>query len=165
MQKIIVKVNEVCPALLVGKLKEQCYVVNTEIDEDYCRRLAEKTAAEDKLMLLYGENAVERVQTFGADGVVLDLGAEGLKEKMVAVRRALGKDGVVGLFTRNRRHESMIVSEAEPDFVVFRVWKDGFESVKELTDWYNDFFIIQSVAWIMEEGVPVEELRTDFVIK
>ena len=35
----------------------------------------------------------------------------------------------------------MIVSEAEPDFVVFKVWKDGFESVRELTDWYNDFFL------------------------
>ena len=58
----------------------------------------------------------------------------------------------------------MIVSEAEPDFVVFKVWKDGFESVRELTDWYNDFFLIQSAAWIMEDGVPTEELRTDFVI-
>lgn len=77
----------------------------------------------------------------GADGVILDLGAEGLKEKMAAVRKELGKSGVVGLFTRNRRHESMIVSEADPDFVVFKVWKDGFESVRELTDWYNDFFL------------------------
>ncbi len=165
MQKIIVKVDEVCPALLDGKLAEQCYVVSTEVDEDYCRRLAEKTAAEDKLMLLYGENAVVRARTLGADGVVLDLGAEGLKEKIAAVRRALGKNGVVGLVTRNRRHESMIVSEAEPDFVVFRVWKEGFDKIKELTDWYNDFFLIQSAAWIMEEGVPAEELRTDFVIK
>ena len=73
----------------------------------------------------------------GADGVILDLGAEGLKEKMAA----------------------------EPDFVVFKVWKEGFESVRELTDWYNDFFLIQSAAWIMEDGVPTEELRTDFVIK
>lgn len=101
----------------------------------------------------------------GADGVILDLGVEGLKEKMAAVRKELGKSGVVGLFTRNRRHESMIVSEVEPDFVVFKVWKDGFESVRELTDWYNDFFLIQSAAWIMEDGVPTEELRTDFVIK
>ncbi len=115
-------------------------------------------------MLFYGEGAVKTAVHLGADGVILDLGVEGLKEKMAAVRKELGKSGVVGLFTRNRRHESMIVSEAEPDFVVFKVWKDGFESVRELTDWYNDFFLIQSAAWIMEDGVPTEELRTDFVI-
>ena len=95
----------------------------------------------------------------------MDLGAEKLKEKMADVRKQLGKRKFVGLFTRNRRHESMIVSEVEPDFIIFKVWKDGFENVQELTDWYNDFFLIQSAAWIMEDGVPVENLRTDFVIK
>lgn len=138
--------------------------MNAALDEEYCREFVEKAAAESRIVLFYGEGAVKTAVHLGADGVILDLGVEGLKEKMAAVRKELGKSGVVGLFTRNRRHESMIVSEAEPDFVVFKVWKDGFESVRELTDWYNDFFLIQSAAWIMEDGVPTEELRTDFVI-
>ena len=116
-------------------------------------------------MLFCGENAVNQAKVYGADGVVLDLGAEEVKDKLEAVRKTLGKGGIVGLFTRNRRHESMLVSEAEPDFVIFKVWKDGFEGVKELTDWYADFFLIQSAAWVMEDGVKVEQLRTDFVIK
>lgn len=164
MQKFIVRVESE-EKRFSDKMEGECYVLNAALDEEYCREFVEKAAAESRIVLFYGEGAVKTAVHLGADGVILDLGAEGLKEKMAAVRKELGKSGVVGLFTRNRRHESMIVSEADPDFVVFKVWKDGFESVRELTDWYNDFFLIQSAAWIMEDGVPTEELRTDFVIK
>ncbi|OLA66971.1 MAG: hypothetical protein BHW56_01585 [Acetobacter sp. 46_36] len=164
MQKFIVRVESE-EKRFSDKMEGECYALNAALDEEYCREFVEKAAAESRIVLFYGEGAVKTAVHLGADGVILDLGVEGLKEKMAAVRKELGKSGVVGLFTRNRRHESMIVSEAEPDFVVFKVWKDGFESVRELTDWYNDFFLIQSAAWIMEDGVPTEELRTDFVIK
>lgn len=163
MQKFIVRVESE-EKRFSDKMEGECYALNAALDEEYCREFVEKAAAESRIVLFYGEGAVKTAVHLGADGVILDLGVEGLKEKMAAVRKELGKSGVVGLFTRNRRHESMIVSEAEPDFVVFKVWKDGFESVRELTDWYNDFFLIQSAAWIMEDGVPTEELRTDFVI-
>lgn len=163
MQKFIVRVESE-EKRFSDKMEGECYALNAALDEEYCREFVEKAAAESRIVLFYGEGAVKTAVHLGADGVILDLGAEGLKEKMAAVRKELGKSGVVGLFTRNRRHESMIVSEAEPDFVVFKVWKDGFESVRELTDWYNDFFLIQSAAWIMEDSVPLEELRTDFVI-
>ena len=164
MQKFIVRVESE-EKRFSDKMEGECYALNAALDEEYCREFVEKAAAESRIVLFYGEGAVKTAVHLGADGVILDLGVEGLKEKMAAVRKELGKSGVVGLFTRNRRHESMIVSEAEPEFVVFKVWKDGFESVRELTDWYNDFFLIQSAAWIMEDGVPSEELRTDFVIK
>ena len=164
MQKFIVRVESE-EKRFSDKMEGECYALNAALDEEYCREFVEKAAAESRIVLFYGEGAVKTAAHLGADGVILDLGVEGLKEKMAAVRKELGKSGVVGLFTRNRRHESMIVSEAEPDFVVFKVWKAGFESVRELTDWYNDFFLIQSAAWIMEDGVPSEELRTDFVIK
>ncbi len=164
MQKFIVRVESE-EKRFSDKMEGECYALNAALDEEYCREFVEKAAAESRIVLFYGEGAVKTAVHLGADGVILDLGVEGLKEKMAVVRKELGKSGVVGLFTRNRRHESMIVSEAEPDFVVFKVWKDGFESVRELTDWYNDFFLIQSAAWIMEDGVPSEELRTDFVIK
>lgn len=164
MQKFIVRVESE-EKRFSDKMEGECYALNAALDEEYCREFVEKAAAESRIVLFYGEGAVKTAVHLGADGVILDLGVEGLKEKMAAVRKELGKSGVVWLFTRNRRHESMIVSEAEPDFVVFKVWKDGFESVRELTDWYNDFFLIQSAAWIMEDGVPSEELRTDFVIK
>lgn len=164
MQKNIVRVDEENEKILEN-MNEDCYVLNTALDGTYCRKFIAKAAEEEKIVLLYGEKAVAAAKAHGADGVVLDLGAEGMKGKLAAVREELGKGCVVGLFTRNRRHESMLVAEAEPDFIIFKVWKDGFESVKELTDWYADFFLIQSAAWIMEDGIDTAELRTDFVIK
>lgn len=164
MQKNIVRIDEKDDKILEN-MSEECYVLNVALEEEFCRKFVEKAAREERIVLFYGEDAVKVAKRFGADGVVLDLGAEDVKDKLLAVRKELGKGGIVGLFTRNRRHESMVVSEAEPDFVIFKVWRDGFLQVKELTDWYADFFLIQSAAWVMEDGVPFEELRTDCVIR
>ncbi len=164
MQKNIIRI-ETADMQILENLTEECYVLSTALDEVFCRAFVEKAGVEERIVLFYGKEAIAVAKKYGADGVVLDLGAENLKEKMTAVYKELGKGKFVGLFTRNRRHESMLVSEVEPDFVVFRVWKDGFEQVKDLTDWYADFFLIQSAAWVMEDGVPFEELRTDFVIQ
>lgn len=164
MQKFIIRIDEE-NAQALENMSEECYVLNVALREEFCQKFVEKATSEERIVLFYGEGAVETAKRFGADGVVLDLGSEEVKEKLLSVRKELGKSGIVGLFTRNRRHESMIVSEAEPDFVIFRAWKDGFEQVKELTDWYADFFLIQSGVWVMEDNVPFEELRTDFIIK
>lgn len=164
MQKNIIRVDEE-DCKILENMSEECYVLNGVLGEDFCRKFVEKAEREERIVLFYGEDALKVAKRFGADGVILDLGAEDVKDELLAVRKELGKGGIVGLFTRNRRHESMLVSEAEPDFIVFKVWKDGFEGVKELTDWYADFFLIQSAAWVMEDGVPFEELRTDCVIK
>lgn len=160
MQKII-RIDE--PNEVVWEaMSAECYMLNAALDEGFCKRFIEK--AHDKVVLFYGDNAVDACKKFGADGVVVDLGADDLKEKMSVLHKELGKGKYIGLITRNRRHESMLVSEAEPDFVVFKVWKDGFDKVKELTDWYQEFFLIQSVAWIMEDDVPIEALNTDFAV-
>lgn len=112
MQKFIVRVESE-EKRFSDKMEGECYALNAALDEEYCREFVEKAAAESRIVLFYGEGAVKTAVHLGADGVILDLGAEGLKEKMAAVRKELGKSGVVGLFTRNWRHESMIVSEAE----------------------------------------------------
>ena len=162
MQKFIIKIDSATP-ISEENLSEECYLLNDKVGEEYCANFKEK--CKDKIMLIYGDNAVETAKKCGADGVVLDLGIDDLKEKMKLIRKTLGKDKVVGLITRNRRHESMLVSEVEPDFVIFKIWKDGFENLKELTDWYADFFLIQSAALIMEDGVDYQNLNTDLVIK
>ncbi len=163
MQKIIL-IKEPNEAFLQD-LKVECYVLLSTLGEDFCLRFLAKAQTEEKIVLFSGEDAVENCKHYDADGVIVDLGAEDLENKMKSLRENLGKGKYIGLITRNRKHESMLVSEVEPDFVVFRVWKDGFDKVKELTDWYQDFFLIQSAAWVMEEGVPVEELCTDFIIE
>lgn len=166
MQKNITKIDVVDYKVL-EKMSDECFILNTSLDDEFCRKFVEKANLEDKIVLFYGEDAIVKNKTFGADGVILDLGSEHLKEKMYDVRKQLGKGKFIGLFTRSRRHESMIVSEVEPDFVIFKVYKDGFDNIKELTDWYNDFFIIQSAAWVMEEidCNSLKKLNTDFIIK
>lgn len=164
MQKNIIRIDAIGDVNLEN-LTEECYVLNAVLDEAYCHAFISAAEKTERIVLFCGEGAIVAAKKYHADGVVLDLGVDGLKEKMAAVRKELGKGKIIGLFTRNRRHESMLISEVEPDFVVFRVWKDGFEQVKDLTDWYVDFFLIQSAAWIMEEGVDMAELRTDFIIK
>lgn len=164
MQKNIIRID-VANDKILEDLANECYILNTALEENFCRAFVEKAAKEERIVLFYGENVVLTAKKFNADGVILDLGAEGLKEKMAATRKELGKGKIIGLFTRNRRHESMLVSEAEPEFIIFKVWKDGFEQTKELTDWYADFFLIQSAAWIMEAGVDTPKLQTDFIIR
>lgn len=160
MQKII-RIDEPNEKILQDLIAE-CYVLCATLGESFCKRFIEK--ATDKVVLFYGDKAIEKCQNLGADGVIVDLSADDLKAKITALRKELGKNKYVGLFTRNRRHESMLVSEIEPDFIIFKVWKDGFEQVEELTNWYQEFFLIQSAAWVMEEDVPIEKLNTDFVI-
>ncbi len=160
MQKII-RIDEPNETIL-SDMSAECYVLNSALADDFCKRFIEK--ASDKVVLFYGDKAEEKSKVLNADGVIVDFGADDLKEKKAQLRKTLGKGKYVGLFTRNRRHESMLVSEVEPDFVVFKVYKDGFDKVKELTDWYQEFFLIQSAAWIMEDDVPIDELNTDFVI-
>ena len=166
MQKNIIRIDVVNDKFLI-KMEEECYILNTSLDAEYCRKFVEKASVEDRIVLFYGDDAIDICKKYGADGVVLDLGAEKLKEKMQNVRKQLGKGKFVGLFTRSRRHESMLVSEVEPDFVIFKVFKDGFENIKELTDWYGEFFILQSAGWLMEEidGNSLKNLKTDFIIK
>ena len=74
------------------------------------------------------------------------------------------KNKFSGIICRNRRHEAMLASECEPDFLVFRAWADGQEKVRELTAWYSEMFLIQSALLPMEENLDFETFQTDFVI-
>jgi len=165
MQKIIYRIDEENTAFL-NALDEECYVLNAALSKDFCLKFINIAAKTDKIVLFYGENAVEKCLECKGDGVIVDFGDKDLKNKMLDLRKKLGKGKFIGLFTRNRRHESMLVSEVEPDFVIFKVWNDGFENIKELTDWYQEFFLIQSAAWLMDEDIPAAgTLQTDFIIK
>jgi len=65
---------------------------------------------------------------------------------------------------RRRRHEAMIVSENEPDFVVFRIWSEGAEKTKALADWYAEFFLLQTAVEPMDGSVDFSAWPADMVI-
>ncbi|MBR1372944.1 hypothetical protein IJ556_00650 [bacterium] len=147
-------------------LTEDCYALADTLETDFCRKFIDCAAHSDKIVLFYGHNAEQCCLNYQADGVILDFGDENLVEKMSELRQKLGKNKFVGLFSRNRKHEAMLVSEAEPDFVVFKVWKDGAAHTKELIDWYTTFFLIQCAAWLVDDGVEESVYeRADFVVR
>lgn len=164
MQKII-RIERTLPQF-DEHLTANCYALADTLEADFCRKFVSCAARSDKIVLFYGDSAEQCCLNYQADGVILDLGDEHLTEKVSALRQKLGKNKFVGLFARNRKHEAMLVSEAEPDFVVFKVWKDGAAHTKELIDWYTTFFLLQCAAWLVDEGVEgsVYE-RADFVVE
>lgn len=58
----------------------------------------------------------------------------------------------------------MLVSECEPDFVAFKVWQEGLEQTRELLQWYNELFLIQSAAQIEDNSADISAISADFII-
>ena len=73
------------------------------------------------------------------------------------------KHKIIGVITRSRRHEAMLISECEPDFIIFKAFNGGKEKIQELTSWYNEMFLIQSALLPMEE-LDYTAFKTDFII-
>ena len=142
----------------------ECYILNSSLDDDYCTSFINNANKKNKIVLFYGENAPQKAQQFGASGVVVDLGDDKLKTKFEALQKSLTKNSIIGLFSRSRRHEAMLISELEPDFIIFKVWQDGIEKTQELLNWYNDFFIIQSCAWLEDKNIDTSQINTYFII-
>lgn len=163
MQEII-KINTEDNSYLT-KLDNECYILDSNLDEKFCTSFINLINKENKIALFYGENAVLKAKQHKASGVVVDLKQDKLKPQMEALKKELGKDSIIGLFSRNRRHEAMLISELEPDFIIFKVWNDGIDKTIELLEWYNEFFIIQSCIWLEDNNINPTLLKADFFIK
>ena len=140
----------------------ECFLVNTE--EKHTRELIETAKRHNKLILVNGENACEVCKKYDADGVLIDLSkSEHCAKDVNFARKQIG-DKVLGVISRNRRHESMLMSECEPDFVAFKVWQQGIEQTKELVAWYNEMFLIQSAVVLEEPILNLQNFECDIII-
>lgn len=70
----------------------------------------------------------------GCDGVRVDGSAA-----YAAARRTVGKDGIVGVFVGDSRHEAMVAGEDGADFV-------AFAADAELVSWWTELMEIPCVA-------------------
>lgn len=163
MQEII-KIDTEDKSFL-SSLKNQCYMLNSDLDDNYCTSFINNANKENKIALFYGQNAILKAKQHKASGVVVELKQDKLKSQMDALKKELGKDSIIGLISRNRRHEAMLTSELEPDFIIFKVWAEGIDKTIELLDWYNDFFIIQSCAWLEDKNIDISQIKADFIVK
>ena len=142
----------------------QCFILPDTTTPDFALDFVQKAHAKDKLILSEGNNAVEFYKKYNLDGVVVDTSKDEKPQNTVKfVQQQIGK-AIVGVISRNRRHEAMLISECEPDFVIFKVWQEGIEHTKELLEWYNELFLIQSAAQVEDKNIDIEALTADFVI-
>ena len=159
MQKFIILINNENLEILENKDFE-CFILREELSSHFKKTFAEAAKQQSKITLAL---SVSDCLAYNLDGVLLDLSkSEHIRRDYKTLTKDL-KGKIIGLITRNRRHESMLISECEPDFIVFKAWQDGLNKTKELTSWYNEMFLIQSALWPMEE-LNFKDFKTDFII-
>ena len=70
----------------------------------------------------------------------------------------------MGVVINPTRHEAMLASETEPEFVAFRYTQENATKAAEVIRWYNELFLIQSAVDLSSGLVDVKGLDVDFVI-
>jgi len=163
MQNLIIRSTQKNTSLLTDSTL-QCFILDTSLPEEFLEKFTAAAVSGGKLALYSGENAADICERHGGSGFLLDTSKENIKQKDIKKIFVAHPHAVKGLICRNRRHEAMLVSECEPDFIVFKVWKDGFAENKKLLDWYNELFLIQSAAQIEDDLPDLSSLHTDFII-
>lgn len=162
MQNFIVRITQENFKLL-NNAEIGCFILPDTSAPEFAAEFIKRAQAAGKLVLAEGDNTLAFYQQFNPDGLILNTVKATNPAKMIKAVQKQAPRAVLGVVSRNRRHEAMIVSECEPDFVIFKFWKDGFETNKELLEWYAELFLIQNAAQI-EEDVDFAALNADFII-
>lgn len=162
MQNFIIKITQESADLTADE-RIGCFILSDALNPDFVAAFSQKARSHGKLVLTSGKDAVENYVRYGVDGFVIDTTRDSEPHKVLRELKKRAPQAIVGVVVRNRRHEAMLVSECEPDFVIFKVWQDGFEANRELLSWYADLFLIQCAAQ-PEEPLDWKNLPVDFVI-
>lgn len=164
MQKFIIQITEENAELIQDSALE-CYLLTSSLSKEFMADFAQKAAAKKKLVLVEGLDAANLCKELNLDGAIIDLsGTERIKPEFEKAKRLVGSGKSIGLIIRNRRHEAMVASECEPDFVIFQVWNDGLDKMRELVNWYSELFLIQSAVICRDDSVDFKSLEADIVI-
>lgn len=143
----------------------ECFLLEASLPEEFIVDFAAAARQEDKTVLLTGENAAPLSARLKLDGVLIDLSrSEDPIKDFKLLRKQCAKNAVVGVVSRSRRHEAMLLSECEPDFVAFKAWSAGEAGTKELVAWYNELFLIRSAVFCQDDDVDVPGYETDIMI-
>ena len=142
----------------------ECFLLPADLPDSFIAGFARRAAAAGKIVLAEGEGALACCRKHHLDGIVADLSAEEDPGRAAAALRRETKDLVLGLISRNRRHEAMLLSEAEPDFLIFRVWSDDTAANRELIAWYGSLFLIQSAVMPQTFSAEVLSYPADIFI-
>ena len=160
MQNLIINITQENFTLL-EKGDIGCFILPENLSKRFKCDFIEKAHKHGALCLLSGAS---EYADYEADGVVLDLSKEEKPQKIIKEFKKKNPKALLGVISRNRRHEAMLISECEPEFIIFKVWADGLDKNRELLQWYAELFLIQSAVW-PQEDVDYASLPADFIIK
>lgn len=154
MPQIILKINSSIDEIYTSD--NICsYLVGPEVPLD---KLVEVSATGKPVLMLDATNTM-------ADGSVVSIDSSlPIKAQIRPVREKIGTKKILGAIIEPSRHEAMLASEVEPEFVAFRITRDNIIKAYDVINWYNDLFLIQSAADISSEKVDIKDLTVDFVI-
>lgn len=157
MPRIILKINhESSP--IVSSENVCCYMAASQLSEAKFNQLLKS----GKMVLSFGENAYDVCQKYSLDGMVFELDVtKPVKSQLKPFREKL-KHKTLGVIIPPRRHEAMLVSEVEPEFVVFKL--QDYASAKDLIMWYNDLFLLPLALDFSSTDSPIPADWDDFVI-
>lgn len=164
MQKFILYIKEEDNKCLQDS-NIDCYLLESSLPNEFIKNFIKKAQEQNKIVLLMGNLAEEKQKEFHADGIVIDLSKSTnvVSDYKNSVKKC-SKDAVIGVISRNRRHEAMLLSELEPDFLIFQVWKDEDSKNKELISWYNELFLIQSAIFLQDDDIDISGYQSDIAI-
>lgn len=162
MQKLIIRITQENTKLIADS-NLQCFILPDSLPQSFIADFCAKAKTAEKLVLLSGEKAADLYLQKLGDGLIIDTSKDENPAKHIKEIKAKCKKSLLGVICRNRRHEAMLVSECEPDFIIFRFWKDGFATNSELLKWYSEFFLIQSAVQ-PEDEIDTSNLSADFLI-
>ena len=137
-------------------------------DEDRIARIADalrEVAHARDVALVIQEHGL-MVERLGLDGVHLTDGARSVRK----MRRALGREAIVGAYCGNTRHDGMNAGEAGADYVSFgpvgeTALGDGMRADPELFAWWSEMIEVPVVAEgnLDEASVATLSPITDFL--
>lgn len=157
MPQIILRINNEDDEIADGD-DICCYILDSSLSD---ARFAQ-AAAGGKMVLTQGEKAWEVCQRHNLDGVVVKIDpSRPVKVQIKPLREKLAHK-TLGVIIPPRRHEAMLASEVEPEFVAFDL--SGGNINIELIDWYNDLFLLPSALDFADAAPDMPSLKSDFVI-
>ncbi len=100
-----------------------------------------------------------------SDGLIAEVdSSKPVKVQLRPLREKLGTKKALGAVINPTRHEAMLASETEPEFVAFRLTAENMSHAVDVIKWYNELFLIQSAADLSAGLQDVSGLDLDFVI-
>ena len=158
MPQIILKINTVNDKIYDSE-NICCYLADASLPENSLQKLKNS----GKLLLLFGDKAAEKLKPLDADGVVVWTDSKKpIKAQIRPFREKIGAKKALGVVIAATRHEAMLASEVEPEFVAFRLENRGQEA--DVIKWYNELFLIQSAIDLSGGLQDIKGLDVDFVI-